>query len=94
VSWPVAHTKHSSNHTPPDPKQATKWKTVDLPDKIGIPCMTLSFTHKINWQASTDMAESIIHGDFADKELSNVQTLLSQHCSSSDLDALTQYIME
>jgi hypothetical protein len=109
VSWPEPHTEHTSNALP-DPKKATEWKTVDLPEEIvyylltrnrlhfgqaqGTPCTTPSFTRSINWQASTDTSELILHGDFNDDELSDLQALLYQHCQSPHLDALSQYITE
>jgi hypothetical protein len=107
--WPDPHSEYTSTALP-NPKTATEWKTIDLPDEIvyylltrnrlhfgqaqGTPCTTPSFTRTIDWQASTDTSELILHGNFDDTELSDLQTLLYQHCRSPKLDALSQYITE
>jgi hypothetical protein len=54
-------------------------------------CATLpSFECTIDWRASTDTTELILHGDYSDNELSDLQSLLYQHCRSPQLDALSQ----
>jgi hypothetical protein len=110
TSWPAAHTDLTESQDLPDPKKATEWKTVDLPDEIvyylltrnrlhfgqakGTPFTDPEFCRTIDWQASSDTSELILHGDYDASELSDLQSLLIQHCKSPQLDALSQYITE
>ena len=80
TSWPPAFSDPELLHSLPDPKQATEWKTVDLPDEIvyylltrnrlhfgqahGTPLTTPAFAQQIDWAASTETAELILHGEF------------------------------
>jgi hypothetical protein len=49
----------------------------------------------MDWQASTETAELILHGNYDTSTLSSViQTLLVQHCKSQHLDTLPLYITE
>jgi hypothetical protein len=110
TSWPTAHTATTNLQDLPDPKTATTWKTIDLPDKIvyylltrnrlhfgqaaGTPFTTPQFTRHIDWQASTDSAEVILHGDYTTAELTDLQELLLKHCKSPELDAIDPLITE
>jgi hypothetical protein len=94
-SWPEPHTEYTSTALP-DPKKATVWKTINLPDKIvyyllthnhlhfgqaqGTPYTNPPVTRTINWQASTDTSELILLGDFKDTKIFDLQSLLYQHC--------------
>ena len=111
TSWPPAHTPlEDLPDALPDPKTATEWKTIDLPDEIvyylltrnrlhfgqahGTPFTPPHFTRKINWKASTDSAELILHGDYSQMELTDLQTLLLKHCQSPQIDALSPDLTE
>jgi hypothetical protein len=110
TSWPEAHTAADNLQNLPDPKEATVWKTVDLPDEIvyylltrnrlhfgqadGTPFTTPQFTRDIDWAASTDSAELILHGDYSPSELTDLQELLLKHCQSPAIDALSPIITE
>jgi hypothetical protein len=88
-SWPPAHSHLPNAQALPDPKKATEWKTVDLPDEIvyylllrnrrhfgqaqGTPFTTPTFTTHIDWAASTKTSELILNGDFNTDELSDLQ---------------------
>ncbi len=89
-SWPAAHTDMNNIHDLPNPKDATEWKTIDLPDEIvyylltrnrlhfgqakGTPLTDASFTREVNWMASTDSAELILNGDYTSNELTDLQS--------------------
>jgi hypothetical protein len=110
TSWPAAHSATANLQVLPNPKDATGWKTVDLPNEIvyylltrnrlhfgqahGTPLTTLQFTREINWMASTDSAELILTGDYTSDELTDLQALLLKHCQSPALDALSPQITE
>jgi hypothetical protein len=109
-TWPSAHTETENLQDLPNPKEATNWKTIDLPDEIvyylltrnrlhfgqaqGTPFTTPQFTREIDWQASTDSSELILRGEYTSNELTDIQELLLKHCKSSDLDALSPFITE
>jgi hypothetical protein len=109
LSWPVAHSDLSNTQALPDPKQATKWKTTNLPDKImyylllcnrqhfgqahGTPFTLPQFKTKIDWMASMETSELILNGDFDSSKLSDMQALILQHCRSSTLNITPLYIM-
>jgi len=94
----------------PNPKAATSWRTVDLPDEIvnylltrnrlhfgqahGTDFTTPQFTQNIDWTASTDSAELILRGEYTSTELTDLQSLLLQHCRSPQLDAISPIITE
>ena len=75
---------------------------VDLPDEIvyylllcncshfgqaqGTPFTTPQLTRHIDWTASTESAELILHGEFDSSELSDLQALLLKHCQAPVLD--------
>ena len=110
TSWPPAFSDPELLHSLPDPKQATEWKTVDLPDEIvyylltrnrlhfgqahGTPLTTPAFTQQIDWAASTETAELILHGEFDATELSDIQALLLHHCKSQHRETLPLLITE
>jgi hypothetical protein len=110
TSWPNAHTTTDNLQDLPDLKKATSWKTIDLPDEIvyylltqnrlhfgqagGTPFTTPQFTRAIDWQASMDSAELILHGEYTSAELTDLQELLLKHCQSPELDALSPLITE
>jgi hypothetical protein len=48
----------------------------------------------IDWQASTETAELILQGDYDSSELSDLQSLLLQHCQRSSTESIPQYITE
>lgn len=109
LSWPQAHSI-TTDLVLLDPKQATKWKTVDLPDEIvyylllqnrlhfgqahGTPFTLPLFTNRLEWKASTETAELILTGDYTNSELSDIQLLLLQHCQNQHLDALPMLVTE
>jgi hypothetical protein len=92
TSWPSALSDPSLTRTLPDPKKATDWKTIDLPEEIvyylllrnrlhfghthGSPFTTPRFSQKINWMASTETSELILQGDYDSTKLSHIQALL------------------
>jgi hypothetical protein len=110
TSWPSAHSETDNIQDLPNPKTATEWKTIDLPDEIvyylltqnrlhfgqadGTPLTTPQFTREIDWMASTDSAELILQGDYILDELTDLQGLLLKHCQSPKLDAISPYITE
>jgi hypothetical protein len=109
-SWPPAHSDPTVLHSLPDPKKATSWRTVDLPDEIvyylltrnrlhfgqakGTPFTQPQFTQKLDWAASTETAELILEGDFDSSELSDIQSLLLKHCARKHTDSLPLEITE
>jgi hypothetical protein len=110
LSWPPAHTDPTTVDSLPDPKTATEWRTVDLPDEIvyylltrnrlhfgqakGTPFTEPIFTHHLDWAASTETAELILEGEFDATELSDIQALLMKHCARQHTDVLPLAITE
>jgi hypothetical protein len=110
LSWPAAHIDPTTVSSLPDPKTATEWRTVDLPDEIvyyllmrnrlhfgqahGTPFTEPTFTHHLDWAASTETAELILEGDFDTTELSDIQALLMKHCARLHQDVLPLSITE
>jgi hypothetical protein len=108
-SWPAAHTDPSLLDALPDPKKATSWRTIDLPDEIvyylltrnhlhfglaqGTPLTQPQFTHQLHWAASTETAELVLEGNFESSELSDLQALLLKHCAQQT-ETLPIYITE
>lgn len=60
----------------------------------GTPFTTPEFTGTIDWQASSDTAELILHGDYDASKLSDLKALFLQHCKSPQLDSASKYITE
>jgi hypothetical protein len=60
----------------------------------GTPFTTPTFTHEIDWQALSNTAELILHGEYDASELSDLQAFLLQHCKCPQLDSLSQYTTE
>ena len=103
-SWPPPHSVQTDAQNLPNPKQATAWKTVNLPGVIvyylllhnhrhfgqahGTPLTQPTRASSIDWAASTAKSELILTGDFDSSKLSDLQALLFQHCRSPGLDAL------
>jgi hypothetical protein len=110
TSWPPAHSDPALLPALDDPKKATDWTTVDLPDEIvyylltrnrlhfgqahGTPFTLPLLSEKIDWQASTATAELILDGEYKDSELSDLQALLIKHCQSQHVDVLPLPITE
>lgn len=110
TSWPPAHSDPALLDSLPDPKKATEWRTVDLPDEIvyylltrnrlhfgqakGTPFTQPQFTHRLDWAASTETAELILEGDFDSSELSDIQSLLLKHCKRQHRESLPLAITE
>ena len=108
IDWPAAHSPHLNDL--PNPKEATSWRTVDLPDEIvyylltrnrlhfgqaqGTDFTTPQFTRHIDWAASTDSAELILRGEYSSSELTDLQALLLQHCRSPQLDVISPTVTE
>jgi hypothetical protein len=108
--WPSADSNFDTTHSLPDPKQATEWKAVNLPEEIvyylllcnqlhfgqahGTPMTTPILSQKIDWKASTESAELILNGNFDDSKLPDLQALLLKHCQCHNDQVLPQYITE
>jgi hypothetical protein len=60
----------------------------------GTPFTTPQFTRDIDWAASTDSSELILHGNYSLSELTDLQALLLKHCQSPAIDALSPIITE
>jgi hypothetical protein len=54
---------------------------------------TAPLANLINWQANTDTAELILHGNYTNDELDDVSQLLLKHCeATTQLDSITQVL--